>query len=230
MTTDRSPDDLLAAAQRGDLSALNSLVCAHRHGVYRYGLRVCRTTEDAEDAVQETLWAATRAIQSFRGSASSIVSWLFTIIRRECLRLIDRRRYSGPDVDSIEAQLIAEGLSPEDAALSGQLSSMIAEAIAELDESYREVIVLRDIREISAPEAAELLGISVDALKSRLHRARAELRERLLSAQRVSRAEDSEARSAIRMRRDLKRRSRLGVPQLSTPETLPPVCARADRS
>lgn len=181
MSADRSPDELLAAAQQGDVSALNSLVCSHRHGVYRYGLRVCRTTEDAEDAVQETLWAATRAIQGFRGSASSIVSWLFTIIRRECLRLVDRHQYAGLDIDSIEARLIAEGLNPEDAVFSGQVSSLIAEALAGLDESYREVIILRDIRELSAPEAAELLGISVDALKSRLHRARTALREQLLS-------------------------------------------------
>lgn len=180
--TDRSPEELLEAAQRGDVAALNSIVCAHRHGVYRYGLRVCRTTEDAEDALQEALWSATRAIQSFRGSASSILSWLFTIIRRECLRLIDRRRDAMVELDTIEARLIAEGMTPEDAVLSSQVSSFIARALSELDESYREVIVLRDIRELSAPEAAELLGLSVEALKSRLHRARAELRERLMSA------------------------------------------------
>ena len=74
----RSPDDLLAAAQSGDARALSELVAKHRHGVSRYGLQVCRTTEDAEDAVQETLWAATRAIKAFLGSASSIVSWMFT--------------------------------------------------------------------------------------------------------------------------------------------------------
>ena len=77
-----SPKGLLEAAQGGDRAALGQLVQAHRHGVYRYGLQVCRTTEDAEDAVQETLWAAARAIKSFRGSASSIVSWMFTIVRR----------------------------------------------------------------------------------------------------------------------------------------------------
>src|SRR4051812_29232875 len=126
MMADRSPDELLAAAQRGDVTALNSLVCAHRHGVYRYGLRVCRTTEDAEDALQEALWSATRSIQSFRGSASSLLSWLFTIIRRECLRLIDRHRQPAIELDSIEARLIAEGLTPEDAVLSSQVSSMIA--------------------------------------------------------------------------------------------------------
>src|SRR5262249_8737916 len=61
-------------------------------GVYRYGLSVCRSTEDAEDAVQEALWAATRTLKSFRGTISSIVSWMFRIVRRECYRLLERRR------------------------------------------------------------------------------------------------------------------------------------------
>lgn len=76
-----NPDQVLAAAQTGDRSALERLLAEHRNGVYRYGLRVCRTTEDAEDAVQETLWAATRAIKTFRGTATSIAAWLFTIVR-----------------------------------------------------------------------------------------------------------------------------------------------------
>jgi RNA polymerase sigma-70 factor (ECF subfamily) len=65
-----SPEDLLTAARAGDVRALGQLIARHRDGVYRYGLQVCSTTEDAEDAVQETLWAATRAIKTFRGSAS----------------------------------------------------------------------------------------------------------------------------------------------------------------
>src|SRR5262245_1157306 len=84
----------LTAAQAGDLAALDRLISAHRQGVYRYGLHVCRTTEDAEDAVQETLWAATRALRTFQGTASSIASWLFTIVRRECLRLLEGHRKS----------------------------------------------------------------------------------------------------------------------------------------
>src|SRR5512145_2771707 len=99
---DPSSDALLAAAQAGDLGALNHIVVAHRRGVYRYGLQVCRTTEDAEDAVQETFWAATRAIKTFRGSATSIVSWMFTIVRRECLRLIDRHRKAPANLNGKE--------------------------------------------------------------------------------------------------------------------------------
>ncbi len=172
----------LSAAQAGDLAALNRLVAAHRQGVYRYGLHVCRTTEDAEDAVQETLWAATRAIHTFRGTASSIASWLFTMVRRECYRLIDRHRRAPTRLHGTEDELPAEMPDPEGAVAMRRLTEQLAVALTELDPIQREVILLRDIQELSAPEAAAQLGISVDALKSRLHRARVNLRDRVISA------------------------------------------------
>jgi RNA polymerase sigma-70 factor, ECF subfamily len=177
---DSSPDALLAAAQAGDLGALNRIVAMHQRGVYRYGLQVCRTTEDAEDAVQETLWAATRALAIFRGSASTIVSWLFTIVRRECLRLIDRRRRSPEGLDGAEDDFAGDAPDPEDAIGARRRAELLSAALAELDPAHREVILLRDIQELSAPEAAAQLGITVDALKSRLHRARVSLRDRVL--------------------------------------------------
>jgi RNA polymerase sigma-70 factor, ECF subfamily len=175
-----TPDHLLVAAQQGDIEALNRLVASHRQGVYRFGLQVCRTTEDAEDAVQETLWAATRALTTFRGTASSIASWLFTIVRRECLRLIDGRRRAPSGLDGEEDHLPGEILDPEDAVAALRRNEILAEALAALEPLHREVVLLRDIQELSAPEAAAQLGISVDALKSRLHRARVTLREHVL--------------------------------------------------
>lgn len=173
-----NPDDLLSAAQAGDVTALNRLVADNRQGVYRYGLHVCRTTEDAEDAVQETLWAATRAIRTFRGTASSIASWLFTIVRRECLRLLERHRRS-PALDDADG-IVAEVVDPSDAVALHRRIDLLAASLADLDPLHREVILLRDIQELSAPEAAQQLGISIDALKSRLHRARVNLRDHVL--------------------------------------------------
>jgi RNA polymerase sigma-70 factor (ECF subfamily) len=169
----------LSAAQAGDLAALNRLVAAHRQGVYRYGLRVCATTEDAEDAVQETLWIAARAIRSFRGTASSIVSWLFTIVRRECLRLLEGRR-TREQAAGIEDTLVDDVIDPEDATASRERIALLAQALSDLDPIQREAILLRDIQERSAPESAAMLGISVVALKSRLHRARVNLRDHVL--------------------------------------------------
>src|SRR5687768_18241484 len=107
-------DDLLTAAQAGNPRALEALLARHRNGVYRYGLHVCRTTEDAEDAVQEALWAATRAIKTFRGAASSIVSWMFTIVRRECYRLIEKHREAPAALADTADELIAETPDPLD--------------------------------------------------------------------------------------------------------------------
>jgi len=171
-------DDDLIAAQSGDVAALTRLIHAHRHGVYRYGLQVCRTTEDAEDALQETLWAASRAISTFRGAASSVVSWMFTIIRRECYRLLDRHREVLLPIEALDHER-AYGVGPDEALLERRRAALLADALAALDSLHREVILLRDIEELTAPEAAAQLGISVQALKSRLHRARVSLRDQV---------------------------------------------------
>jgi RNA polymerase sigma-70 factor (ECF subfamily) len=185
--TETTPEALLSAAQAGDRAALEKLLVQHRHGVYRYGLKVCRTTEDAEDAVQETLWAATRAIRAFRGGPSTLASWLFAIVRRECLRLFERwklQRRADLDGDAVDPLDVADSLDDEVALR--RRGELLAAALAALDPIHREVILLRDIRGLHAPEAAAMLGISVDALKSRLHRARERLREQVLGAARRS--------------------------------------------
>lgn len=173
-----SPDEILSAAQTGDRSALEQLLAEHRNGVYRYGLRVCRTTEDAEDAVQETLWAATRAIKTFRGTAKSIAAWLFTIVRHHCYELLDRRRRDEEIAKARESMpMFATSLEDEVAAVEQR--QLLVAALVTLDPSYREVILLRDVEGLTAPEAAEKLGISIDALKSRLHRARVSMLDAL---------------------------------------------------
>lgn len=171
-------DQVLAAAQAGDRSALQRLLTEHRSGVYRYGLRVCRTTEDAEDAVQETLWAATRAIKMFRGTAASIAAWLFTIVRHHCYHLLDRRRRDKQIAEAFEA-VPALGGSLEDAVATEEQRQLLAAALSTLAPGHREVLLLRDIEGLTAPEAAEQMGISVDALKSRLHRARVSMMDAL---------------------------------------------------
>jgi RNA polymerase sigma-70 factor (ECF subfamily) len=168
---------LLRAAQQGDPFALEALLAAHREIVFRYGLRFCRTTEDAEDAVQETLWAAARSLGKFR-RAAAITTWLFAIVRNTCHRLLRQHRgeedlagvlHTLPDPrDLIEDQVAAE-----------QVERILANAIAHLSADHREVILLRDVEGLTAPEAASHLSINVHALKSRLHRARSELRTSL---------------------------------------------------
>jgi RNA polymerase sigma-70 factor, ECF subfamily len=173
MTDKFCSDMLLASAQAGDVQSLDELLRMHRDTVFRYGLRYCKSTENTEDAVQEALWAAARSIGGFR-HASAITTWLFTIVRNKCHRLF-RYHHAEPDLADI---LVSDDLptSVEDSVAAQQLYRVLANALSRLEPQHREVILLRDIEGLTAPEAANRLAISVQALKSRLHRARAALR------------------------------------------------------
>ncbi len=145
------------------------------------------TIEDAEDAVQLALWQIHRRLASLR-DAAALAGWTFRIVTRACLRMLRlRRREVAWDEDAME-HLVA--VTPEPA-----LRQDILRALASLPEPYRAILVLRDIEEMTAPEAADVLGISVEATKSRLHRARTLLRERLLGG---GYAAGSRARTALR--------------------------------
>lgn len=170
-------DPVLQAAQHGDPAALEALLTAHREIVFRYGLRYCRTTEDAEDAVQETLWAAARSIRTFR-RAAAITTWLFAIVRNICHRLVRQHR-SDEDLADLLHTLPDPRDLIEDQVAAEQVERILADAISHLTDDHREVILLRDVEGLTAPEAASRLSITVHALKSRLHRARSELRTSL---------------------------------------------------
>jgi RNA polymerase sigma-70 factor (ECF subfamily) len=178
-----SPDsELLAAVHRGDTGALDELLARHQKSIYRFGLRMCGNEEDARDVLQETLLAAFRGIGDFRGDAR-LSTWLFQIARGFCSK--SRRRLSGEpaqhdELDAPEAQQLAvQGEGPDARAHAREIGRALQAAIAALPEASREVVVLRDVEGLSAEEAARVLQIDVGALKSRLHRARLELREGL---------------------------------------------------
>lgn len=181
------PDDehLVAAARRGDREALEALVQRYQRRVYRFGLKMCGNVEDARDLVQESMLAMARAIRDFRGEAS-VSTWLFTIARRACIKKRRRSAFAPPREESMEA-LAAEprgdvadpAPDPERRAASREIERAVSAAIAALDEAHREVLVLRDVEGLSAPEVASVMGLSVDAVKSRLHRARVAVRQRL---------------------------------------------------
>jgi RNA polymerase sigma-70 factor (ECF subfamily) len=177
----RESEQLLTAAQRGDRSALEALLSQHRKTVFRYGLRYCRSTEDTEDAVQETLWAASRAIGTFR-RAAAVTTWLFTIVRNKCHRMLFHH-HPEPDLADILPSVPDPARSAEDEAATRQIQHILAAALARLEPSHRDVILLRDVEGLTAPEAAEKLGLTVQALKSRLHRAREQLRAEVSGVQ-----------------------------------------------
>jgi RNA polymerase sigma-70 factor (ECF subfamily) len=181
----RSDDDLLAAARKGDATALEALLVRYQPQLYRFGLRMCGNPDDAGDVAQESLIAMARSLRDFRGDAS-VSSWLYTIARRFCIRKRRRSKFAPRQEESLDApgneavqRLTDPAADPEHAAAGKELEAALADAIGALDEGHREVLVLRDVEGLSAPEVAGVLGISVDAVKSRLHRARVAVRQQL---------------------------------------------------
>ena len=174
---------LLESARSGDRSAIEQLLTRHQGRVYRFGMKMCRDSEDAKDVLQDTLLAAARGLPEFRG-ASSLSSWLFTIARSYCIK--KRRKTSrgaalaraSQETSDLEAA-VDPGVAPDELASGRQLGVALDAAIDDLDPTSREVLVLRDVEGLSAPEVAQVLGISVDAVKSRLHRARVAVRAKL---------------------------------------------------
>jgi RNA polymerase sigma-70 factor, ECF subfamily len=180
----RTDGELVAAAQQGDRGATNELLERHQARVYRFGMKMCREEEDAKDVLQETLLSAARALPEFRG-ASSISTWLYTIARSFCIKKRRTSKFAPERVESLESQAEAavqvadSRRGPEEDAAGHQLEMALDHAIAELDPMHREVLVLRDLEGLSAHEVGEIMGLTVEAVKSRLHRARVAVRARV---------------------------------------------------
>lgn len=165
---------LLAAAQAGDRRAIDELLGRYEARIYRFGLRMCGDEESARDVLQETMLAAFRNLPGFRGQAS-LSTWLYQIARSFCIKA---RRGVHP-TSTLDADPPDPAPSPDAQIQARQIGQALAAAIRELPSEQREVLVLRDVEGLSAQQAADVTGIEVGALKSRLHRARMVLREKL---------------------------------------------------
>ncbi|XXF79400.1 sigma-70 family RNA polymerase sigma factor [Myxococcaceae bacterium GXIMD 01537] len=189
-----SDTHLLKAARQGDARAMDELLAKHEPHVYRFGLRLCGSEQDARDVLQQTLMTAFEGLHQFRGEAA-LSTWLFQVARSYCIKT-RRRRAGEPSeyvpLDAPQARDVPEtGEGPEEAAHAREMAAVLQEALLALPEGQREVLLLRDVDGLSAEEAARSLGIEVGALKSRLHRARGALRARL--AGRLGRPEDEDS-------------------------------------
>jgi RNA polymerase sigma-70 factor (ECF subfamily) len=180
-----SDEALLTAARGGDTTALEALLVRYQPHLYRFGLRMCGNAEDAGDVAQESLVSMARSLRDFRGD-SSVSSWLYTIARRFCIRKRRRSKFAPAREDSLDVPEAAAvyrvadpAPNPEQTASNQELATALTRAIDALDPPQREVLVLRDVEGLSAPEVAKVLGTSIDAVKSRLHRARVAVRQQL---------------------------------------------------
>jgi RNA polymerase sigma factor (sigma-70 family) len=173
MTT--TTDDLVAAARAGNEDALLELIKLCGPQLRRYASREC-VSEDIEEAVQDALWLLYRRVGALR-RIGAFWSWLFQIIRRECLRRTRKRA----NIVAWDDEAVSE-LNDRGSMVDEELRIDIMRAMSELPQSYREILILRDITGFSSEETAGQLNIPVPAAKSRLHRARQMLRVRVCSA------------------------------------------------
>jgi RNA polymerase sigma-70 factor, ECF subfamily len=181
---------LLDALRRGDPKAMEQLVETYADRVYRLTFRITGSKEDAEEATQDALWTAGRKIGTFKGD-SAFGSWLYRIAANAAYMKLRARKAKAREIaiDDVLPALDDGGLhfepmddwSPrvDDQALNGELRGILDAAIAELPPDYRAALVLHDVEGMPNPDVAEALGISLPAVKSRIHRSRLYLRKRL---------------------------------------------------
>jgi RNA polymerase sigma-70 factor, ECF subfamily len=158
---------LVRAAQNGDVDAFEELVRRYQTSLYRVALRMLGSRADAQDAVQETFVRAWRAFPRFRHD-SAISTWLYRIVTRRALDKIARRRSTGT-LDEVELEA---GLDPAQAAEDQERLRAVRGAIAHLPPEQRAALVLREFEGLSYQEVGQVLGASVPAIKTRIHRAR----------------------------------------------------------
>ncbi len=182
---------LIASARQGDARAFSELVRRYEKTVYRYSYKLCRDREKAEETFQDTFINVYRKLGTFDGR-SRFSTWLYAIVTNNCL-MRHRRRKVREIEESLEAlespATSADGKfthdiarwdkTPADLVLDKELRAQIEKAIGKLPPDYRIVFTLRDMEGKSTQETARIAGISQEAAKSRLRRARAFLRDQL---------------------------------------------------
>jgi RNA polymerase sigma-70 factor, ECF subfamily len=182
--------ELLAQAQAGDLSAFEALVEKHRDKVYGVALRMTRSEADAAEITQETFLSAFQHLPEFRGEAA-FGSWVHRIAANHALMRLRHQNVvqaaeeelTGPEFNDrgswVEYPSNDWSRRADEKALDAELGSAIQRATDRLPNRYREVFVLKDVEGLSYEQISEITGDSIPAIKSRLHRARLELKERV---------------------------------------------------
>jgi RNA polymerase sigma-70 factor, ECF subfamily len=158
---------LVDAARAGDVEAFEVLVRRHEGGVYRVALRLLGSDADAQDATQETFVRAWRGVGRFRGE-SAVSTWLYRIVTNRCLNMIAAWRPAA----TLDLELLSVGSDPAEIAEQRERFVAVERQVALLVPEQRAALVLRDFEGLSYEEVAAVLGVSVAAVKGRIHRAR----------------------------------------------------------
>ncbi len=185
----RAESELLEAAREGDRKALDELLRRHRPRLLAICQRMCRDPEEASEVLQDTLLGIAANIRRFRGD-SSLVTWAYTIARTHRARrrrgrsleakVSHMRVEFGLDLEQLPGQP-GQQSNPYDRVADDELRGALMMAIRALSLVDREILVRRDLEGFSASEVATQLGLTIPAVKTRLHRARVATRERMAS-------------------------------------------------
>ena len=181
---------LVEQMRRGEAGAVESLVVAYGDRVYRLAIRITGNSSDAEEVVQDTLLAASRKIDTFRGTAA-FGSWVYRITANTAYQKLRAKRSKRNEVswqdlapsfdDKGQHTEVTVDWSkrPKDPAVEGELRSVLCGAIDELPVNFRTPFLLHDVEGLSNPEIAETLHLNLGTVKSRVHRARLFLQKRV---------------------------------------------------
>ena len=176
---------LVMAAKGGDEDAFATLVRLYEKRVFALAVRMCGSREDAAEAAQEAFLAAWQGLSFFRGDAS-FSTWLYRLTSNACVDLLRRegrhRSAAGPSLDDEELSLDVPdtALSPQDEAERHELREAIDRGLAALSPEHRQILILREMHQLSYDEIAEVLSLDTGTVKSRISRARRQLRNFLL--------------------------------------------------
>jgi len=184
--SDLTDDVLVREAQQGDTRAFDELVVRYREKVYRLSYKILRNEDDAAEALQDAFTSAFRGLKNFK-SESTFSTWLYRVATNASLMKYRKRRDDHVSLEQSQSpQRDAEPLSipdwsqqPLEELLDAETKEVMEEGLRRLPEDLRTVFILRDEEGYSNAEVAQMLDLTVAAVKSRLHRARISLRDRL---------------------------------------------------
>jgi len=175
---------IIELAQKGDRKALTELVKLYEQTVYNFSFKICRHKDRAEHTMQETFLSMIKNLHQFSGE-SKLSTWLYRVVANHCLMLArSENKYGFTSLDDEDALIDEKNIAdwkvtPDRVTENNELKEKLDEAIQKMAPEYRIVFMLRDVEGLSTEETAKIVELSVPAVKSRLHRARAFLRNEL---------------------------------------------------
>ena len=174
--------ELILRCQQGDEAAFETLIRLHEKKVYTLCRRMCRSEDDALEAAQDAFLAVWRGIGSFRADAA-FSTWLYRLATNACLDLLRREKRHGDavslDDEGAPAEPVDRAPLPEEALERAETQRMVREALLALPDDYREILLLRETEQLSYTEIAEITGLELGTVKSRISRARQALKNYL---------------------------------------------------